>query len=73
LPVFGNIVRTVACDDERLKVIAGAALEHDEYLHQRAELESSGKFLPVIDRSYTFDQMVAGHHYVDKDHQKAMS
>lgn len=51
-------------------VIAGAAAEHNEYLHQLAELAGSGKFLPVIDRSYTFDQMVAAHHYVDKGHKK---
>ena len=52
------------------KVIAGAAAEHNEYLHQLAELAGSGKYLPVIDRSYTFDQMVAAHHYVDKGHKK---
>jgi NADPH:quinone reductase-like Zn-dependent oxidoreductase len=53
------------------KVIARAAVEHNECLHQLAELAGSGKFLSVIDRSCTFDQMVAAHRYVDKRPQKS--
>ncbi|MFZ2752142.1 MAG: zinc-binding dehydrogenase, partial [Lysobacteraceae bacterium] len=47
-----------------------AAVEHNEYLQQLAELAASGKFLPVIDRSYAFEDMVAAHRYVDKGHKK---
>lgn len=52
------------------KVIAGPSVERNEYLHQLAELAASGKFLPVIDRSYAFEEMVAAHRYVDKGHKK---
>ena len=52
------------------KVIAGPAAERNEYLHQLAELAAAGKFLPVIDRSYAFEQMVAAHRYVDQGHKR---
>lgn len=52
------------------KVIAGPAAERNEYLHQLAELAAAGKFLPVIDRCYSFEQMVAAHRYVDQGHKR---
>ena len=52
------------------KVIAGPTAERNEYLHQLAELAASGDFMPVIDRSYPFEQMIDAHRYVDKGHKK---
>lgn len=52
------------------KVVAGPAAERKEYLHQLAELAASGNFLPVIDRGYSFEQMVAAHRYVDQGHKR---
>ena len=52
------------------KVIAGPTAERNEYLHQLAELAASGKFLPVIDRTYPFEQIVDAHRYVDEGHKK---
>lgn len=51
-------------------VVAGPAAERNEYLHQLAELAASGNFLPVIDRCYSFEQMVAAHRYVDQGHKR---
>ena len=52
------------------RVVAGPAEERVEYQHQLAELAVSGKFLPVIDRCYPFEQMVDAHRYVDQGHKK---
>lgn len=51
------------------KVIAGPAAERPEYIHQLAELALAGRFLPVIDRCYPFEQMVDAHRYVDRGHK----
>ncbi len=47
-------------------VIAGPASERPEYIQQLAELALAGKFVPVIDRCYPFEQMVDAHRYVDR-------
>ena len=52
------------------KVIAGPAAERPEYVQQLAELALAGKFIPVIDRSYPFEQMAEAHRYVDRGHKK---
>ncbi|MEQ1549431.1 MAG: NAD(P)-dependent alcohol dehydrogenase [Chakrabartia sp.] len=52
------------------KVIAGPAEERVEYLAQIADLAASGVLKPVIDRSYSFAQMVEAHRYVDTGRKK---
>ena len=52
------------------KVIAGPAAERPEYVQQLAELALAGRFIPLIDRCYPFEQMVDAHRYVDRGHKK---
>ncbi|MEO8011447.1 MAG: NAD(P)-dependent alcohol dehydrogenase [Dokdonella sp.] len=47
------------------KVIAGPAAERTQYLHQLAQIAAAGKFTPVIDRCYPFEEMRSAHRYVD--------
>ena len=52
------------------KVIAGPAAERPEYVQQLAELALAGRFIPLIDRRYPFEQVVDAHRYVDRGHKK---
>jgi NADPH:quinone reductase-like Zn-dependent oxidoreductase len=47
------------------KVIAGSAGERAEDLRFLARLAEAGKFKPVIDRRYPFEQIAKAHGYVD--------
>ena len=47
------------------KVIAGPAAERPQYLHQLAKIAAAGKFTPVVDRRYPFEEIRAAHRYVD--------
>ncbi len=47
------------------KVIAGPAAERPQYLHQLAQIAAAGKFTPVVDRCYPFEEMRTAHRYVD--------
>ena len=47
------------------KIIAGPASERTEDLQLLAQLAAEGKFKPVVDRTYPFEQMVEAHRYVD--------
>jgi NADPH:quinone reductase-like Zn-dependent oxidoreductase len=52
------------------RVIAGPAAERPEYVRQLGELALAGRFTPVIDRSYPFENMVDAHRYVDRGHKR---
>lgn len=51
------------------RVIAGPAAERAEYVHSLRKLALAGHFLPVIGRTYPFDQIRAAHAYVDAGHK----
>jgi NADPH:quinone reductase-like Zn-dependent oxidoreductase len=52
------------------RVIVGAASGNVEDLQQLAELTTSGKFIPYIDRVYPYKQIQKAHQYVDTEHKK---
>lgn len=51
------------------RLIAGAAQERRDILDAVVELAATGAFHPVIDRCFTFHQMVEAHRYVDTGHK----
>jgi NADPH:quinone reductase-like Zn-dependent oxidoreductase len=51
-------------------MIAGPASSRPEDLRTLAELAQAGKFKPVIDRSYPFEQLAEAHRYVDSGRKK---
>lgn len=52
------------------KMISGVASENRAILDAVVTLAAQGKFLPVIDRIYAFDDMRAAHSHVDTGHKK---
>jgi len=52
------------------KVVAGSPGSSSEDLRLLADLAEKGRFKPVIDRRYPFEQMVEAHRYVDMGHKR---
>lgn len=52
------------------KMVGGVASEHRDILEAVVKLAALGVLQPVIDRSYTFDDMKAAHVHVDTGHKK---
>ena len=52
------------------RVIAGPVSERPEYARLLGEIAVAGRFTPVIDRCYPFEQMVEAHRYVDRGHKR---
>jgi NADPH:quinone reductase-like Zn-dependent oxidoreductase len=52
------------------KVIAGPAAERLEYVQQLAQLAAAGRFTPVVDRCYPFEQMREAHRHVDSGRKR---
>lgn len=52
------------------RVVAGPSAERPEYPRLLGELAAAGRFTPVIDRCYPFEQMVDAHRYVDRGRKR---
>lgn len=52
------------------QIIAGPAAERADDLSLLAQLAEQGKYAPVIDRCYRFEQIVEAHRHVDGGHKK---
>ncbi|WP_051543439.1 NAD(P)-dependent alcohol dehydrogenase [Thiothrix lacustris] len=52
------------------KIIAGAAFGDAKALHFLANLALTGKYRPVIDRCFPFEQIVAAHRYVESGRKR---
>jgi len=54
----------------RTRIVAGPAAERPEDVRLLGQLAAEGRYRPVIDRRYPFEQMVEAHRYVDQGHKK---
>lgn len=52
------------------KVLLGNSVSHVNDFIFIAKLMEAGEIIPVIDRRYTFEQIVEAHRYADKEHKK---
>lgn len=52
------------------RVIGGSAAERPEYVRVLCELAATGRFSPVIDRCYPFEQIAEAHRRVDRGHKR---
>jgi NADPH:quinone reductase-like Zn-dependent oxidoreductase len=61
---------TLAPNGAYVSIDDGIAKTSSDYLVLLKDLAESGKLKPVIDRSYSLEQMVEAHKYVEKGHKK---
>jgi NADPH:quinone reductase-like Zn-dependent oxidoreductase len=52
------------------RIVAGPAAERPADLRELADLAAAGKYRPLVDRVYPFEQIVDAHRYVDAGHKK---
>lgn len=52
------------------RILVGPAAERADDLEMVASLASAGRFTPVIDRCYPFEEIVAAHRHVDTGHKR---
>lgn len=52
------------------KILTGVSKESAAEMKWMKELIDEGKFVPVIDRTFTLDELVEAHRYVDLGHKK---
>ena len=67
---FSWYLRALASIFSRNKVITGVAAERREDMVFLKGLAEAGKLTPVIDRIYSFEEIVEAHRYVDGGHKK---
>lgn len=66
-----NIINAAWCSlTSRYRIISGVAKENLLGMQLLAELIEEGKYRPVVDRTYTLEQLVEAHRYVEKGHKK---
>lgn len=74
LLVLANLPQMLAIPWQQLgsskRIIAGPAAEKAADLRLLAQLAETGEYMPVIDRTYPFEQIVEAHRYVDAGHKK---
>jgi NADPH:quinone reductase-like Zn-dependent oxidoreductase len=67
LPVIRGLLTSMLSSK---RVIGGLAIERKENIVFLKDLIESGKFKPVIDRIYPFEQIAEAHRHVDAGHKK---
>ena len=59
------ILSPVAGKSSGHRVIAGPAISRVEDLHRLSAIATAGSFTPVIDQTFSFDEIVAAHRRVE--------
>lgn len=67
---FSKMIRAGFARMSGKKVITGVIKESAEGMEFVKELIDREKFMPVLDRVYSLDQIVQAHEYVDLGHKK---
>lgn len=70
LPQWFLVLRTSISGSK--KAVAGVALPSKKDLNFIKDLFESGKIKPVIDRSYSLEELAEAHRYVDMGHKKGV-